>query len=846
MKDRLLPAKSAVPFLFFLSGACALVYESLWMRQFGLLFGNTTYSVTVTLAAFMGGIALGSWLVAVLPVRDPARLYALAEAGAGATALATLVLLRRLPQWYGGLAGAASLAAPLELGLRVLSAVIVVGPTTVLLGMTFPLLAEFLNRAGGGMHASIGALYRVNTLGGAAGVLLAGFLLLPALGVTGLFLAAAAVNLAIGAAFWLLARAPLPAPPPPVRAAAVPADPSAAPVPTPLFGLLAFCSGAASFGLEVLCTRSLSLVIGSSYYSFNTMLAAFLLGIVLGALVYRALRPRRPALLLGALYAALGILALLEVRLLGGLPRLYFNLMRGLGSSFLGYQAAGFGLSLLAMLPLTIPFGITFPLLAHLQAGGARQVSGKLYLWNTLGSILGALATGFLLVPWAGIQASFVWMAGLLLVPGALALLSSLPRWTGLAALLAAAALLAGAGLFYRPWDRLLMTSGIYKYGLEWRGLIPDGRTLQQSLRKYRTLLFYREGREAVVSVTRSDAGTFLAINGKIDASDQADAATQKLLAHVPLALHPDPRTVFIVGWGSGCTAGSAALHLVQSIHCAEIEPAVFDTAPLFEGMNRGVQRDPRFTVHLRDARNLLLASPARYDVIISEPSNPWVSGMSSLFTEEFYRIAARRLEDGGIFCQWFHYYDLGLRDIRVQVAAFCRRFPHVSLWLVPPSAAGAQATPVGDMLLLGSLGPVPLDYRRVESVFRTPGIREDLRGVGIEDELSLLAIWAADREDLLAFAGETPRNTDDRPYLELNAPKGLYSASNTREQRLAMYGALAAAGSRPLPPLVNQPALSASAPAAADVYERLARLYEGWLQPGRARRLRDAARELR
>ncbi len=337
------------------------------------------------------------------------------------------------------------------------------------------------------------------------------------------------------------------------------------------------------------------------------------------------------------------------------------------------------------------------------------------------------------------------------------------------------------------------------------------------------------------MSVTRSAAGTFLAINGKIDAGDQADTATQKLLAHLPLALHPSPRTAFIVGWGSGCTAGSAALHPLREIHCAEIEPAVFDAAPFFEGLNRGVQRDPRFTVLLRDARNLLLSGGPRYDLIISEPSNPWVSGMSSLFTEEFYRIVAQRLEEGGVFCQWFHYYDLGLEDIRVQVATFCRRFPYASLWLVPPSTGPeGRATPVGDLLLLGSLQPLPLDYRRVQEALKAPAVRQDLEAVGIPDELALLAAWSADRADLLAFAGDAPGNTDDRPLLELNAPKGLYRATNSREQRLAMYQTLAAIGHDPLPPLQNHPALD---------YERLGALYEARLQPARARRLAETAR---
>jgi spermidine synthase len=307
---------------------------------------------------------------------------------------------------------------------------------------------------------------------------------------------------------------------------------------------------------------------------------------------------------------------------------------------------------------------------------------------------------------------------------------------------------------------------------------------------------------------------------------------------------------VFIVGWGSGSTAGSAALYPLREIHCAEIEPAVFETAPLFEELNRGVQRDPRFTVLLRDARSLLLGGGPRYDVIISEPSNPWVSGMASLFTAEFYRIVAERLEEGGVFCQWFHYYDLGLRDIRIQLATFCRRFPYASLWLVPPAPGGqdGQPIPVGDILLLGSQRPLPLDYRRVQAAWSRAGVREDLQAAGVRDELELLAAWTADREDLLAFAGSEPENTDERPLLELSAPRGLYRASNSREQRLAMYGTLAAMGRDPAPPLENHPALGAAhsaGGAAAALYERLAVVHEAWLQPLRARLLAEAAGRL-
>jgi hypothetical protein len=300
--------------------------------------------------------------------------------------------------------------------------------------------------------------------------------------------------------------------------------------------------------------------------------------------------------------------------------------------------------------------------------------------------------------------------------------------------------------------------------------------------------------------------------------------------------LHPDPRRVFIVGWGSGCTAGSAALYPVQAIDCAEIEPRVFRTAPFFQNLNFEVQKDPRFAISFKDARNLLLTSGRTYDVIISEPSNPWVSGMSSLFTSDFYAIALERLASDGIFCQWFHYYDLTLPDVKVQIKTFCRYFPYVSLWLVPPRpvAEGEKAVPIGDILLVGSRNPMSLDYRRVSEAFRDPAIRRDLNSVSVENELSFLLNCAADQEDLKAFAGSAPLNTDDLPYIELNAPKGLYAAaSHVLEDQFRIYEALAGSGRSALPPIENYSDLDS-----AEVHTRMAQLLRGKLQKERAGRL--------
>ena len=622
-----------LPWLAFVSGAAALTYESLWMRSFGLIFGVTTHAVSVTLCSFMGGLALGSFIVSRLALRRVLSAYAAVEAGIGLTALLTLPILRALPRWYGAMLAGRALPAGMETGLRLLAAASVVLVPTLLLGATFPLLVEALARAGRGFHVSLGRLYLVNTLGGAAGVALGAFVLLPAIGVTGTFLAAASLNLAVAAVAFAGSRGVAPAAPSaaaaaPPAAAAAPSSPAAsraAALPA-AFLMAAVTTGACSFGLEILWTRALALVIGSSIYSFNLMLLAFLIGIVLGTALYDRLRPRigRPDLWLAATLVGVGALILADLALVGWLPLVFFNLMRVIPAEFLAHQAAGFGLCLLAMLPVTVAFGFSFPLLVHLVTLGRRtpqQLSGLLYAWNTTGAIAGALATSFVLVPATGMQASYVWMAALPLLAG-LALLAGARAWT--VAVRASAFVVLGLGIFllgwtWRPWDLRLMTAGIYKNALGWLPTAQPGFFwLQEGLRQTRDLLLYEEGREAVVSAVRTGGDVEIVVNGKTDGGTSAfDSTTQKLLAHVPLMLHPAPRRALVIGWGSGGTAGSAALYPLTDLHAIEIEPAVFDAAPLFAAVNRGVERDPRFRITFEDARTVLLTSPATYDVIV-------------------------------------------------------------------------------------------------------------------------------------------------------------------------------------------------------------------------------------
>lgn len=831
------------------SGASGLVYQSLWVRSFGLVFGNTTDAVALVLATFMGGLALGSTMAARRPSRDPLLAYARVEMAIGATALLTVPLLRALPALYSGIAGRLGLEGAADLALRALAAGVILLPTTILMGAAVPLAVEFLARRAGGLRASFGRLYLANTLGGAVGVALAPFVLLPALGVSGTLVAAALANLAAGAVArrWSLANGTS-APPAESRVSLDrPVARDRPPLPVAMVLALAFASGAFTFGVEVIWTRSFALVIGSSVYAFHLMLLAVLLGLAGGTLIHERLRHllARPEPVLGWLFVGAGVATVLGAVALGRLPGVFFYLMKGLPVSFAAHQAASFLLCLALMLPVTVPLGLTFPLLAAAaQPAGlpAQATAGRLYAWNTAGALAGALAAGFVLVPSLGLQSSYVALGGLAAVAGAGALAWSRP-WAlvpRLATVVVLAILAAVAAPRFRTWDPIVMTSGIYKYGLEWRE--RAGFDLGH-LSADRTLLFYEEGREAVVAVAeRPGTGRrFLSVNGKTDAGSGAeDVLTQRFIAHVPLLIHPAPKRVLVVGWGAGATAASAALYPVDTLECVEIEPATWRAAPLFEALSGQVRRDPRFRIVFRDGRSHLLRSPPSWDVMVSEPSNPWISGVSNLFTRDFYEIVRGRLAPGGVFGQWFHYYNLDPADVKVELATFASVFPHVSLWLVPPITGADGGSLTADLLLVGSSEAHALDFERLRRAFAGP-VGEDLRATGVvRDEVSVVATWAMDRDALLrwtadaaAFPRGTPLNTDDQPRIELRAPRrNVLPPAEVARLARDLYGSMTGAGAGLEPPVRG---LGDSAEAAR-VWRALAERYREVSLPSRAR----------
>jgi len=774
--------------LYAASGAAGLIQEVAWARLLGQSLGTSLHALTAVLVAFLGGLGLGSAWAARRAGRSPAplRAYAWLElwlavcaVAAPAFALALPPLLERLgPR----LPGEATLAAA-----RLALAIAALAPATVAMGATFPyLVREATAGRGAAPGAAVPVLYGANTLGAALGALLGSFALLPCLGTRATFLVAGGINLAVGAAALILdrRRAPLAAraaagsPP----AAGVDADalPGAPWRPARAALLAALSSGAIGSLLQIGWTRVAALAFGSSVYALGITLAAYILGLGIGpfAVRRRLLRTGAASKTAALSCAALGAASLLLVPALGDLPLAAAALSGRLGHDPLGMIALQFLLLAALLLLPSIAQGSVFPALAALpggspggagRSGGAERAAGLVYAASTWGSVGGALLAGFLLVPLLGTRGTLLAasVAALLLASALLLLRPSGRRALWGAAGLALAAPLLGALAARWSWDPSVVASGGSLYGPVYRAAFGEAGRLREAMRRRGDILFYADGAAGLVTVRRSPAGTLsLQINGKTEASTGADMATQLLAAHLPLILRPGARDALVIGLASGITLGAAEKHPLAALEAIEIVPEVRGAARLFDPFNGRALDDPRLTLAIDDARSRLLVRRERFDVIASQPSNPWVAGVANLFTVEFYRLARNRLRPGGIFCQWVQAYRLDPRDLRGIVRSFLTAFPDATLW--EESAGG------GDYFLLGGDGPLRLDPRRLLDEALQP-IWDDLRRGGVEGPADLLARFVAGPQGLRAFAADATPHTDDDLYLEARAPLALF-----------------------------------------------------------------------
>jgi spermidine synthase len=767
----------AILFCFFLSGAAGLIYQVAWGKALGLIFGHTVYAVAIVLAVFMAGLAAGSaWFGSRTEARGwTIALYAFLEfliALAGALSLADLAGVRWL---YLATYPMMSSWQPLLLALRFFGAALVLFVPTFLMGGTLPILVATVMRNSEELGLRLSQLYWINTLGAASGTLLSGFALLPAVGLRLTIAFAVLLNLAAGMIALRIAKGLTSvAQDSKAKTKPVPPNPQSSISDSQTVGrrfllFLFAATGFTAFANEIAWTRMLAIVIGSSTYAFTLMLTAVLVGTVIGSALFHRFLSRSARLSIRTLswtQAGIGTASIISLALFRWIPGMIPPLLRATHETFSGLVLVQFICSALTVLPAAIVFGINFPLVIVLLARDGRATTGssamvgKAYAANTVGAIAGALLTGFLLVPWLGSFRVIAATAAVnLILALALDLVARQRRVPALAiklASLAAVILIGTSGWFY---NRSLMSLSAVLYGNTYQAHLTV-----EEIAATNDLVFSAEGVNDSIAVVRTDASVALRVNGKADASS-GDARTQLLLGHLGAAFHPAPRRVLIIGFGGGMTASAVARYPdIEKIDCVEIEPAVLRAAPYLQTLNRSVLSDPRLHIIFDDARNFLLTSREHYDLIISEPSNPWIAGVASLFTDEYYATARQRLTAQGIFVQWVQAYALQQDDLRMIMASFLPHFADVTLW------RGEES----DFLLMGRADSMPLQFRRLRSLWPNQQLKDDFESVDLHQPEGLVAYFLLDDSAIRRLAQASRLNTDDRTLLEYHAPQSL------------------------------------------------------------------------
>lgn len=786
--------RRVVYFCFFISGAAGLIYEVDWARRLALFLGITGEANTAVITAFLAGLAAGAVAIGRLADRrhDCLRLYAWMEVGIAAYGVLTPWIFSSLERLYAGMAGSLGLAGTASHVLRFTLALAALLVPTFLMGGTLPLLVRGLQETVPEIADLVGRLYGLNTLGAAVGTFAAGYLLLPAWGIRSTLFFAAALNLGVAALILSLGR-PDGAPgrkkgrkkkgrPPRQGDAGMPRDAGTEILTAPVarIVLLGFAvSGGAALVYQIAWIRALTLVIGSSVYAFSATLATFLAGLALGSLLLTRFRAGLGLGHAAVLEASIGFGALLTLPLIGRLPDFFvWGFERGIGGSFLYSQLFVFCLSFLIMLLPTLLLGALFPLLTALSARGEDafgRAVGTAYAANTGGTIVGALLGGLLLLPALGIHRSVVLASALHVAVGAVYWGlqrhgTPVRRLAGAAAAVPLFVLLTWA---IPPWDRALMSSGVFHRPGRFFDL-PPGQGVREALSD-QELVYYDEGIDGTVAVVASGSHRILVINGKTDASNLLDLPHQVMLGHLPILAHPEPRQVLVIGVGSGITTHAVVTHPeVEHVTLLEISPEVVAASEFFAEENGRVLEDRRVDLVLGDARNTLLAERRSYDVIVSQPSNPWISGVSNLFTREFFELADSRLAPGGVMAQWFQLYSMSTTDMKSVIRTFQSVFRHVTMWIVQE----------GDLILLGSRDPHSLDFARLEAAYATPAVREDLERAAAASPRLLVQKFLLGGDELARFTAGAALNTDDRPRIEFNAPRALYAETSLENLR--------------------------------------------------------------
>jgi len=757
--------------LFMGSGCAALIYEIVWLQLLQLAVGSSAVSLGVLLGTYMGGMCLGSLLLPrfVSARQHPLRVYARLELGIGIMAIVVLFLIPMLDSLYAAIARHGFQGV----FLRAVVAAICLLPPTFLMGASLPAVARWVEATPQGV-SWLGFLYGGNIAGAVFGCLFAGFYLLRVFDMAVATYTAAVINFAVAAVSFALAkRAPFQAP---VRAAETPAPAATSPPistgrPWDVYIAIAL-SGMCALGAEVIWTRLLSVMIGATVYTFSIILAVFLLGLGLGSGAGSILARSGSRAALGWCQMALAAaIAWAAYALSDSIPYWPINPLIS-ASPWFNFQI-DIVRCLWAILPSAILWGASFPLALAAAAHGRDEDPGRLvgrtYAANTVGAILGSILFSVVFIPWIGSQNAQRLLIALAAAAGLVMLLQavSLQRAVAMAVATAAVVLLAWK-VDEVPW----MAIG---YGRRMLTITDAGKPL-----------FRGEGMNSSVIVSQLPGGQiYFHVSGKVEASNEPfDMRLQRMLGHLPALIHPDPRSVLIVGFGAGVTAGTFVVYPeIKRIVICEIEKIIPPaTSRYFGAENYHVLTDPRTTIHYDDARHYVLTTGDKFDIITSDPIHPWVKGTATLYSKEYFEICKQHLNPGGIVTQWVPLYESDPDTIKSELATFFEVFPNGTVWANDNNGEGY------DVVLMGQNGDAPIDLDQMTRRFTGP-VAESLRQVGFSSVSQLLATYAGRATDLRPWLTDAYVNTDLDLRLQYMAGMGLnYNNAPEIRQEIGNY----------------------------------------------------------
>jgi spermidine synthase len=758
---------------FFLSGACGLVYEVVWMRMLTLVFGATAFATSTILASFFAGLALGSFYFGrvIDKGRNPLLIYALLEAGIGISAFLMPLLFSGLTKIYVGISQHYAISYyQISLLRFALSFLVMLVPAT-LMGGTLPVIVKFFARRRERLAWNVGHLYSLNTFGAVVGTVSAGFFLILMLGVKESAYVAGVVNLLIAGTVLALAwRSGIRqvASSDAIKSIKEPEE-SRGEVFSSKLALLALwavgVSGFCALAVEVFWTRALVFFLDNSTHAFTTILTAFLLGIAIGSFIVARFIDTRKKLLawLGLIEVLIGLSAILAIPILSNLTPVFQSMAGSSLDSMLHWKWIGmrFVKSLMVVLVPTVLMGMTFPLVSKIYTRNVNVVGralGDVYSVNTIGGVFGSLIAGFVLIPSLGVQNGIMLIAGINVILGGVLILSEplMKYETRMKMVVGLGLLLIGVGTFYVTHGPTTLTS--YYEGIEG----PE-------------VLSYEEGIGGTVKVYRDKWGDkVLSINGfPVAGTGLEPQDAQKALAHLPLLLSnaPSPR-VNIVGFGAGGTSWGVMQYNVQEVDCVELVPGVLDAAIWFPEINHGVLSDPTFNLIMGDGRNYALVTDKEYDVITIDATSPKMAGNGSLYTLEFYELLEERLSSDGLLVQWVPLHLLSDQEVRMIAKTFITVFPHTTLWFTPLRQY---------FILVGTRGKLEIDFGSLSAKLEMRNVQRDLELLNVTDPIDVLGWFAMGEEALAKYVGDATINTDNHPYLEFTPAMAYFASGRYR-----------------------------------------------------------------